>query len=119
MVRRGGEWDRFELAVHGGPCGAARVRLAVEEHGEGRQYLRFRVWPKLRRGLAASLLGGALAAAAWSDQAWLAAGVLTLCALALPLAALRECGRAQGEIESALARLGDSVAADAGEHEPS
>jgi GT2 family glycosyltransferase len=115
LVRRGGEWDRFELAVHGGPCGAARVRLAVEEHGEGRQYLRFRVWPKLRRGLALSLLGGALAAAALADQAWLAAGVLVGGGLALPLAALRECGRAQGEIESALRRLAASVATPNGD----
>ena len=109
LVKRGGDWDRFELAVHGGPCGSARVRLAVEEHGEGRQYLRFRVWPKLRRGLALSLLGGALAAAALANHAWLAGGVLSAGALALPLAALRECGRAQGEILEALQRLAASV----------
>jgi hypothetical protein len=114
LVRRGGEWDRFELAVHGGPCGAARVRLAVEEHGEGRQYLRFRVWPKLRRGLTLSLLGGALAAAALADQAWLAGGVLVGVGLALPLAALRECGCAQAEIESALRRMAAAVGSDAG-----
>jgi O-antigen biosynthesis protein len=112
LVRRGGAWDRFELSVHGGPCGAARVRLAIEEHGEGRQYLRFRVWPKLRRGLALSLLGGALAALALADGAWLAGGVLTACALAIPFAALRECGRAQGEIESAVAHLATGPASE-------
>jgi GT2 family glycosyltransferase len=112
LVRRGAEWDRFELAVHGGPCGAARVRLAVEEHGEGRQYLRFRIWPKLRRGLVASLLGAALAGAALADQAWLAGSVLVGCALALPLAALRECGRAQGELERALQQLAAAARVD-------
>jgi GT2 family glycosyltransferase len=112
LVRRGGEWDRFELAVHAGPCGAARVRLAIEEHGEGRQYLRFRVWPKLRRGLTLSLLGGALAALALADRAWLAGFVLTAGALAIPFAALRECGRAQGAIESAVARLAAEAAGD-------
>jgi hypothetical protein len=86
------------------------VRLAIEEHGEGRQYLRFRVWPKLRRGLTLSLLGGALAALALADGAWLAGAVLTAGALAIPLAALRECGRAQGEIESAISKLAEGVA---------
>jgi GT2 family glycosyltransferase len=118
LVKRGGEYDRFELAVSGGPCGGARVQMAVEEHGEGRQYLRFRVWPKLRRGLPLSLFAAALAAAAWADQAFLAGAILSAGALALPLAALRECGRAQGEIESALRRLAASVASDAvGGHE--
>ena len=109
LVKRGGEYDRFELAVSGGPCGSARVQLAVEEHGEGRQYLRFRVWPKLRRGLPLSLLAGALAAAAFVDHAFLAAAVLSAGALALPLAALRECGRAQGEILHALRTLAASA----------
>jgi len=104
-VKRGGEYDRYELAVSGGPCGSARVQMAVEEHGEGRQYLRFRVWPKLRRGLFTSLFAGALAAAAFSDQAFGVAAVLASGALALPLSALRECGRAQGEIEEGLREL--------------
>jgi hypothetical protein len=91
------------------------VRLAIEEHGEGRQYLRFRVWPKLRRGLTLTLLGGALAALALADQAWLAGALLATGALAIPIAALRECGRAQGEIESALARLAEGIAASSDE----
>jgi len=115
LVRRGGEWDRFELAVLGGPCGAARVRVAIEEHGEGRQYLRFRVWPMLRRGALACAFGASLAAAAFLDGAWLAGGVLAGGALALPLAALRECGRAQGVIESALRQLAAAAKGGASE----
>ena len=61
-----------------------------------------------------SLFAGALAVVAWVDHAFLAGAVLSLGALALPLAALRECGRAQGEIESALRRLAASVVTDAG-----
>jgi GT2 family glycosyltransferase len=113
LVKRGGEYDRFELAVSGGPCGGARVQMAVEEHGEGRQYLRFRVWPKLRRGLSLSLFAGALAAVAFWDHAILAGAVLGTGALAVPLAALRECGRAQGEIESALRRMAAGAGSDA------
>src|SRR5262249_48962902 len=32
-----------------GPLAAARVRVAVEEHGHGRQLVRYRIWPKWSR----------------------------------------------------------------------
>ncbi len=108
LVYRAGVYDRFELAVNGGPCGGARVRFAVEEHGEGRQYLRFRAWPKLRRGVGVSLFGAALAAAAFTDGAWLAGAVLAAGALTLPAVAIREAGRAQGQILEAVGRLAAS-----------
>ncbi len=44
--QRGGEFDRWELHVRGGLLGAARVRMAVEEHGANRQLARYRVWPR-------------------------------------------------------------------------
>jgi GT2 family glycosyltransferase len=115
VVNRGGEYDRFELAVNGGPCAGVRVRFAVEEHGEGRQYLRFRVWPTVRRGVTASLLGAALACAALADGAWLAGALLTAGALAIPAAAVREAGRARGEILEAIARLEADAEERAGE----
>jgi GT2 family glycosyltransferase len=101
LVREGGDYDRFDLSVVGGPFGRARVLLAVEEHGRGRQYLRFRVWPAVRR-LPFLLLVAALAAGALSDGAWLAGGVLGAAALLLGGATLRECGAAQAEIAAAL-----------------
>jgi len=110
-VRRGGEYDRFDLMVAAGPCGGARVLMAVEEHERGRQYLRFRVWPKLRRGLSLAALASALALAAFADGAWAVSALLAGGALCLPLAALRECGHAQAEILDALHALAKSVAA--------
>ncbi len=58
-VYRGGEYDRWDLEVRVGPLVAARLRMAVEEHGQGTQLLRFRVWPRWSRLL--GLLGGVLA----------------------------------------------------------
>jgi hypothetical protein len=56
-VRRGGDFDRWDLEVGGGPLAGVRIRAALEEHGRGRQLLRIRVWPHLRAGgLAACLL---------------------------------------------------------------
>ncbi len=59
-VNRGAQFDRWDLRVRVGALGAARIRLAIEEHGHGRQLLRYRVIPAPpRRGvkLIAVLLG--------------------------------------------------------------
>jgi glycosyltransferase involved in cell wall biosynthesis len=45
-VFRGGDFERWDLHLKVGWLGGARLRMAVEEHGEGRQLLRFRVWPR-------------------------------------------------------------------------
>jgi hypothetical protein len=58
-VRRGGDFDRWDIHVRVGPLAAARLRVAVEEHGHGRQLIRYRVWPRWSRLLPA--LAGLLA----------------------------------------------------------
>lgn len=42
---RGGGFDRWDLEVRGGFFGAVRLLMATEEHGAGRQLVRFRLWP--------------------------------------------------------------------------
>jgi hypothetical protein len=46
VFRHGGGFDRWDLEVRGGIFGGARMRSAIEEHGGGRQLVRFRVWPR-------------------------------------------------------------------------
>jgi hypothetical protein len=46
VFRHGSGFDRWDLEVRGGIFGAARLRSAIEEHGGGRQLVRFRVWPR-------------------------------------------------------------------------
>ena len=45
-VRRGGDYDRWDLEVRTGVSGSARLLMAVEDHGAGNQFVRLRVWPK-------------------------------------------------------------------------
>src|SRR5262249_17374393 len=45
-VVRGGDFDRWDFEVRGGLLGGARTRMTVEEHGAGRQLIRFRSWPR-------------------------------------------------------------------------
>ena len=44
-VRPGGDFDRWDLEVRLGGLGVVRVLMATEEHGAGRQLLRFRIQP--------------------------------------------------------------------------
>jgi O-antigen biosynthesis protein len=62
VVARGGDWDRWDLEVRGGMLVRARLVMAVEEHGHGKQLWRFRVWPCYSRIAVAGT--GALAALA-------------------------------------------------------
>jgi ATP-binding cassette, subfamily B, bacterial len=64
-VRRGGPFDRWDFDVRGGSLGAARLRIALEEHGFGRQLMRVRVWPRapIACAMAAVLAGLATGAA--------------------------------------------------------
>jgi GT2 family glycosyltransferase len=104
-VLRGDEFDRWDLGVRGSVLGGARLLMAVEEHGAGRQYLRFRIWPRHHRGLLATLFGGLLAAAALLDGAWIAAGVLGASAFALAAIAFCDCGAAIGNAIGVLRSL--------------
>jgi hypothetical protein len=46
VTNRGGHFDRWDLEVRGGLSGSARLLMAIEEHGSGRQLIRFRCWPR-------------------------------------------------------------------------
>jgi GT2 family glycosyltransferase len=66
----GGDYDRWDMQARGGIFGSARLRMAAEEHGGGRQFVRFRVWPRASRAalwLAAILAALAAGAVVWDD----------------------------------------------------
>ena len=46
IVTAGGDYDGWDLEARGGLLGGARVLMATEEHGAGKQLLRFSVWPR-------------------------------------------------------------------------
>jgi GT2 family glycosyltransferase len=46
FVHSGGPFDRWDLDLRAGALGGVRIRTAVEEHGEGKQLLRARIWPR-------------------------------------------------------------------------
>lgn len=84
IVRRGGDFDRWDVEVRGGLVGGARLLMAVEEHGRGRQLVRFRCWPRGSfAGLAAA--GGLTASSVMAAHAGARPGCVLLGALAVTL----------------------------------
>jgi GT2 family glycosyltransferase len=96
-VLSGGDFDRWDIQVRAGPLGSARIRLGVEEHGQGKQLLRFRVWPRWSRG-------GSALAAVFAGLAVFAVGrasvgtgaVLGALSVAILVQMGRQCGASVG-----------------------
>src|SRR3954451_22990437 len=83
-VSRGGHFQRHDLELRGALLARARVRMLAEEHGAGRQFVRFAVGPRLHPAalaLAAGLASLAVAAGVFGHA--LVAGPLAFAALAL------------------------------------
>jgi GT2 family glycosyltransferase len=106
LVRRGGDFERFDLEVGAGIFGSARVLAAVEEHGGGQQLVRLRAWPRPRTGALLLAAGAAaLAVGAAASHAWLAALTLGAGAMVLALRAALECGVATSAVARATRAL--------------
>jgi hypothetical protein len=106
-VRRGGEFDRWDLDVQHGSCGSARLRVAVEDHARGCQLIRTRMWPRFTvGGLVLTLVFSVLAAGATGAHAWVAAGVLALAATYCGFRSLTDPMAALSVTREALERVG-------------
>jgi hypothetical protein len=94
--------------------GATRARLAVEEHGAGRQLLRFRLTPRAWVGSLAGIGLSALSVGAGLDAAWVACVVLGAAALTVLGLAAWSAGGAAAALAETVERLSEG-GADAAE----
>jgi hypothetical protein len=100
----GGDFDDWDFEVRGGLLASARMRSTVEEHGGGRQMVRFRAWPQLSAFVVVTFVAFAtLALAAAIGGAWFAAGVLGSMAALTAMRAIWEAGLAMGAVRTAIA----------------
>jgi GT2 family glycosyltransferase len=107
IIRRGGDFDRWDLELRWSGFGAARVLMAVEEHGGGHQLVRLRAWPAVAlRGPLLLLLFGGLAAGAAEEGAIVSAVVLAGVAAYFTFRAVAAVAAAAAAVRRALARLG-------------
>lgn len=113
VVERAGPFDRWDLHIMSGMAGGVRLSMTVEEHGAGRQLLRFRTRPRVGRAFALMTAGfAAFALAAASTGAPLVAvlilgGITAAFAIRLWL----ECGWSSSAAERALEYLGAGTGA--------
>jgi GT2 family glycosyltransferase len=110
----GGPTDRWDLEVRGGLLGGARILLAVEEHGAGKQYVRARVWPHIQFGAVGHVVAGfaLLAGAAFIQGEALVGGILGGLAAVSGYLIIQKCGAAVATLVAevrGLAGSGDSA----------
>ncbi len=111
VVLRGGDYDRWDLEVRGGLFGTARAQLVIEEHGQGKQLVRLRLWPVVSAAaMVAVSIFSSLAIIAALDMSWLAWGLLNVPAIGL-------LGRAFFESGAALSVMVAAIPASLGEGE--
>ena len=103
---RGLNFDAWDLAARCGTLGGARALLAIEEHGAGKQRVRWRLWAHASTtGVAAAAIFSALALGAALDQAWVAATALAAISAALAWRTAIDCGAALGALDRAVRRI--------------
>jgi hypothetical protein len=106
VVKRGGDFEPWDLEVRGGIWSVVRLLTAVEEHGAGRQLARLRLWPVFSpAAFFLTLLFSGLAAGAASAGAWSASVVLGSAAVVTVCGMLRDAAAAMGSLLQSVVRL--------------
>jgi hypothetical protein len=99
----GGGYDDWDLEIQGGILAAVRTRIAVEEHGAGRQMLRFRIWLRCSGSASfISVLFALLSTAALYDRSWAAAALLLSISVILGGRTFYECALAMHKLTKVL-----------------
>ena len=105
-VRRGGDYDRWDLEVIGGSLGRVRISTVVEEHGGGRQLMRLLLEPRCSTGGSVLiLLLVTLFLGVGVGQIWIACATFATAALLVGFRAVHECGTATAAILDSLEQL--------------
>jgi GT2 family glycosyltransferase len=103
VARRGGDFDRWDLELRGGLFGAARLLMAVEDHGAGTQLVRFRAWPTCRTtGVVFAVLFAVIALIATLDGVVPISLVLWALSAAFAVKSFHDCSSATAAIRTAL-----------------
>lgn len=99
VVRRGGDFDRWDMELRGRPLGSARILLCVEGLGGGAQLVRYRCSPVIRRmALVPILASGVLAVVAGIGGAYLMALIAATVGALVAAFSLVDSGAALGVV---------------------
>ena len=107
-VRRGGQYDQWDLHVTCGFFASVKGLLTIEEHGSNKQLLRFKCKPEYSAtGIELTIVLSLLAVLAFIDSSFLAAGVLTLFSVALISTYFTDKARAMYDLSEAFKVLSE------------
>jgi len=107
VVRRGGDYDDWDLEVCGNVFGNTRIRLVNEEYGARKQMVRVHASPRF--AVLPIILTGTLvllSALAASDHAWIASAALGAFSMALAGLAYQSLAVVTGAVSRSLKLLG-------------
>jgi len=108
IVKRGGDFEPWDLEIRGGLFGAVRSRMAIEEHGGGKQLVRFYTWPVVSPiGLTLVLLFAFLSLLATMDQVLPVAALLGMVTAGLMMHVFRDCAAATAACRQVLSAQGE------------
>lgn len=106
LPRRGGNFDAWDLEVRGGLLGSARMFVALEYHGDGRQLLRIRSWPRFSAsGAVLTLLLATLSVRAGQDSNTAACAILGGMTLLMVSRTLYDCAGATAAFLCAVRKM--------------
>lgn len=107
-VRRGGNYDVWDIQTSCGLLSAARGLLVIEEHGEGKQMLKFRCWATYSKaGIFFTLVFTALTFMAWLDGSAIISMILAVIALLLTSRFILDNSNVLNEIRHAFIAITD------------
>ncbi|WP_276502520.1 glycosyltransferase [Terrimonas pollutisoli] len=105
-VRRGGQYDQWDLHVTCGFFASAKGLLTIEEHGGNKQLLRFKCQPEYSAtGIQLTLVLSILSSLAFFDSSYLAGGVLALFSVGLIITYFTDKARAMYDLSEAFKAL--------------
>jgi hypothetical protein len=106
VVGRGGDYDRWDLQVRGGPLANARLFLGIEGHAGGKQNLHFRIRFRPARPLfILSALAALIGVSAIQADSWLLAAACVNALFFLGRRAQADWHLAAGQLGVAIAAL--------------
>jgi O-antigen biosynthesis protein len=110
-VQRGGDYDTWDIQTRGGFAGIVRLKLAIEEHGGGKQMLLFRLEPSVTRmaGVAVILMS-LISVLAYIDHSVQLSAVFVMGAVLVLYRMITDCTVAAATVESALESLSEKSA---------
>lgn len=108
FVLTGGEFDSWDLEIRGGLLGRSRLRMAVEEHGRGKQMIRFGLREACTTlGITLILLPAFLSILAALDGVWVISGLFFLLTAVLFIRAMLESMQSRHLLYQAIKEIGE------------